>query len=310
MAFSWLKFPSWVENRNAQTSLKQAAESQKGPDFVCIGSQKAGTRWLYDQLNCQPNVWMPPIKEISFLSNNCLNPTNLRIIDSGKSKVTKSPRPGDTERMNAFIEQFSKFPDHKGDFSWYKRLFLNADDRKTGDISPSNAVIPIKKVREATAELRSCHFIFLIRDPVDRLWSSVCMAIRKGVIDEKTATEWDSLLKFIHKTKVARNSSPSTIWRSWATHVPEDGIRFWFFDDIRSQPETVLKEICEFLEIDQGQSSIAANFNRKSKNAKIVLPSDIERKLTEHLIDEYEACAQLFGGHACEWLQRALARLH
>src|SRR5215470_9868606 len=38
-----------------------------GPDFLCIGLQKAGTGWLYDQLQFHPDFWMPPIKEIHYL---------------------------------------------------------------------------------------------------------------------------------------------------------------------------------------------------------------------------------------------------
>ena len=37
-----------------------------GPDFICVGAQKAGTRWLYDQLAFHPEFWMPPVKELHF----------------------------------------------------------------------------------------------------------------------------------------------------------------------------------------------------------------------------------------------------
>lgn len=37
-----------------------------GPDFLCVGAQKAGTQWLYDQLQHHPDFWMPPIKELHY----------------------------------------------------------------------------------------------------------------------------------------------------------------------------------------------------------------------------------------------------
>jgi hypothetical protein len=40
------------------------AQRASGPDFMCIGAQKAGSRWLYDQLALHPSFWMPPIKEL------------------------------------------------------------------------------------------------------------------------------------------------------------------------------------------------------------------------------------------------------
>ena len=50
-------------------SLKDSRNSnQTGPEFLCIGMQKAATRWLYDQLRSHIDVWMPPIKEFHFLA--------------------------------------------------------------------------------------------------------------------------------------------------------------------------------------------------------------------------------------------------
>src|SRR5438093_12007205 len=39
------------------------------PDFLCVGAQKAGTSWLYRQLEPHPDFWMPPIKELHYLDN-------------------------------------------------------------------------------------------------------------------------------------------------------------------------------------------------------------------------------------------------
>ena len=39
-----------------------------GPDFLCVGAQKAGTSWLYKQLSGHPDFWMPPWKELHYLN--------------------------------------------------------------------------------------------------------------------------------------------------------------------------------------------------------------------------------------------------
>ena len=36
------------------------------PHFLCIGAQKAGTTWLYDNLKDHPEVWLAPVKEIFY----------------------------------------------------------------------------------------------------------------------------------------------------------------------------------------------------------------------------------------------------
>ena len=39
------------------------------PDFLCVGAQKAGTSWLYRQLELHPDFWMPPMKELHYLDS-------------------------------------------------------------------------------------------------------------------------------------------------------------------------------------------------------------------------------------------------
>ena len=47
-----------------------ATGDTRGPDFFCIGAQKGGTRWLFDQLDHHPGFWMPPIKELHYFDRS------------------------------------------------------------------------------------------------------------------------------------------------------------------------------------------------------------------------------------------------
>src|SRR5690242_15668363 len=40
------------------------------PDFLCIGVQKAGTTWLYENLKMHSGIFMPDKKEIDYFSNS------------------------------------------------------------------------------------------------------------------------------------------------------------------------------------------------------------------------------------------------
>ena len=42
------------------------APKQAGPTFLGIGAQKAASSWLYRSLFTHPDVYMPPIKELSY----------------------------------------------------------------------------------------------------------------------------------------------------------------------------------------------------------------------------------------------------
>jgi hypothetical protein len=58
----------WVGVRDASARSASARSRDicmRLPDFNCIGAQKAGTTWLYEQLLGHPDVFMPK-KELDF----------------------------------------------------------------------------------------------------------------------------------------------------------------------------------------------------------------------------------------------------
>src|SRR5689334_15761196 len=48
--------------------------ARTGPDFLCVGAQKAGTGWLYEQLRSHPDFWMPPVKELHYFDRAWRSP--------------------------------------------------------------------------------------------------------------------------------------------------------------------------------------------------------------------------------------------
>ena len=44
-------------------------QKRTGPDFLCIGMSRSGTDWLRGHLRGHPDVWMPPIKEMTYFDD-------------------------------------------------------------------------------------------------------------------------------------------------------------------------------------------------------------------------------------------------
>ena len=66
------------------------------PDFLCVGAQKAGTSWLYRQLEPHPDFWMPPLKELHYLDS------------LHRTKRHHPPRSND-DRDTCFVESMERF---------------------------------------------------------------------------------------------------------------------------------------------------------------------------------------------------------
>src|SRR6478735_11648351 len=93
-------------------------QGTNGPDFICIGMQKAGTDWLYDQLQFHPDLWMPPMKEIRYLDRDITLARRASKIlenarkDSKQHQNRLSRRRAWDDRDMAFMEQVVSY---KGD---------------------------------------------------------------------------------------------------------------------------------------------------------------------------------------------------
>jgi Sulfotransferase family len=150
------------------------------PDFICIGAQKAGTTWLYFNLNLQTGFSMLPIKEFHYFdrsetypSMNTLSVTRAceRLRSPAFCKLTAKRILRALARANlrraCWWAKYS-FSDYSD--SWYRSLFA-AERGITGDITPSYSILNEEDVRRMHATAPHAKIIFLIRNPIDRAWS-------------------------------------------------------------------------------------------------------------------------------------------
>ena len=144
--------------------------------------------------------------------------------------------------------------------------------------------------------------ILLLRDPVERLWSQLCMEWRNGRIASEELNRWELLRSSIlgHESFVGR-MYPTKVWYNWAKTFDPEQMRYWFLEDISQTPYEAIASILDFLGASTRTSVTAPEINTKATNQKMPLPDDMRRHLAGLLSSELEACAELFGGHAIAW---------
>ena len=122
------------------------------PDFLCVGAQKGGTSWLYQQLASHPDFWMPPIKELHYFD---------------KLSRTKAapPRPRD-ERDLCFLERIKGLSAESHiALENYARLFEPKGSLLSGDISPTYSMLNDEIIERVASYFPNLKVIFLARDP-------------------------------------------------------------------------------------------------------------------------------------------------
>src|SRR3954454_22181194 len=84
-----------------------------GPDFLCIGAQKAGTGWLYEQLRSHPDFWMPPMKELHYFDrlaapNDSSETRSLPFARKDKERFEIARQRARDERDRNFLSRFEQ----------------------------------------------------------------------------------------------------------------------------------------------------------------------------------------------------------
>jgi hypothetical protein len=199
------------------------------PNFFIVGAAKAGTTSLYYYLKGHPEVYMCPVKEPNFFSFEEVRDQNLYY------KV-----------------------DCVDNLRDYEKLFIEAAGKKAvGESSVSYIFYPqtplkIKKL------IPDAKIIIMLRDPSQRGFSHYLMDKRLGYVDlsfediiYKRAKH--PLLDLYYQQYVELGLYYEQVKRYldiWDTNR----VKFILTSDLNANPNYVLREICQFLEIDQSFS--------------------------------------------------------
>ena len=163
---------------------------QSAPTYLfCIGATKAGTSWLYDHLAAHPDCYFRSIKELHYFTMRV--PSHFdNALRAGRDEISKLKVKADVtgdakawrDRRLTDLRDWQKVLRAKAvDLPAY-RAFLGdgrGDARIVGDITPAYALMSGEKLRSLAAVGADVRVIYLIRDPLARLWSHVRMIAQR-----------------------------------------------------------------------------------------------------------------------------------
>jgi len=265
-----------------------------GPDFLCIGAHKAGSTWLYQQLDSHPDFWMPPVKELHYLNQ--------------LSRVQRAagPRCRD-ERDRRFLERLQSLSAEPGiDLENYGRLFEPKASLLSGDISPNYSTLGNKVIRQVVGYFPNLKVMFLARDPVERVWSHLSMEVHYRQIEPFDVTNIDEVNRNLLRRGMLLRSYPSAVVARWKRYVHPAQFRVYFFDDLQSNPAELRRSILCFLGADPDKpgSRLTADYNSWTKMEKLPLTDKVRSRLAKFFKKELKTCAARLGGPAREWPAR------
>jgi len=193
----------------------------KTADFIIIGAQKSGTTALFKFLYKNPEIYLPPQKEVQFFS---------------------------------VPEYFKKGID------WYSKEFYSgiSNDIVCGDISPQYMFydsVP-KRIKETLPEVK---LIAILRNPVDRAYSHYNMSVRRGQEKRNFIDAFNYSVEqnnqgqesIIESESYYQFSNYKESLAKYCEYFSKDNILILFQEDLTSSPINTLNKIYQFINISE-----------------------------------------------------------
>lgn len=275
-----------------------------------LGATKAGTSWLHEYLDSHPQVRMPVTKELHFFDARhfgrvpaerarleALRAQIVARLDkaSGAGHARLAGRIAEIDRYVALLDSDA------GDGAFRDFLTEGARGaRLVGDITPAYALLPEPVLARMQAMAARVRFVYILRDPVDRLWSNIRMAAwRKGGAAGQVARRahaiFDRWLAGGHAEISVRSDYRGALERMARAIAPAN-LRILFYERLFT-PEAV-EGLCRFL----GLAPHPADFAMRV-HATVPVPLDSARaaRARAALGPQYDHVARTMGDLPARW---------
>ena len=235
--------------------------------LFCVGATKAGTSWLYRYLHDHPDCAMPAVKEAHYwdtfdaearkkqVSNFRVR---LRELRSAKEDAAAEGKGWKVENLDRRINEMKRLikvleADRAEDAGYQGWLTDRRNDAKViGDMTPNYATLSdemLARMRDLTPKAK---FIFLIRDPLDRLWSHIRMQARRQrqdheVYEKKSNNILYRILNRGQEGHILERGDYPKIIRKLRRVIPEARLLIVFAEELFSAGG--MDKVCAFLGI-------------------------------------------------------------
>lgn len=289
-----------------------------GDRVICfgIGATKSGTSWLHAYLKSHPQTHFRAVKELHFWDDP-------KVLDRANfaAKLQKRINRADTMIVEAALDRridtVVRLEKDIKDITKLRTLFQEdcsgqsyldyltdgvGPNDVVGDITPSYALLPEARLSEMQALSSQTKFIYLMRDPVARLWSHVRMVADRTMPDksklgQRAKKVMGDVLGGKEPNIVNRGDYSGTLQRMFAALDPAR-VMVLFYETLFSQD--TLDRICTFL----GLAPHNGDFDRRvMQSVPIEITDTHKRKAQDMLRPQYDYVASTMGPLPDAWMR-------
>lgn len=250
-----------------------------GTFLLGVGCQKGGTAWMHRYLEGSPQCDPGFRKEYHVWDS----------LDLPSGKLAR-------ERIEAQGGQRAEFlRDPAAYFDYFTGLLEPDGTRLTADITPGYAALPVSRLRMVGDGFRERGVrpvtVYLLRDPVERIWSAARMDMRRRGDDAPEDPETRVGHMYKHPMYADRTRYDLTMDTLEQAFARED-VFYGFYETLFSA--ATLRDLCAFLGIDFHEPDLGRQVNVSPKAEGAGLPDDTVRTVAQHFAEVYAAVQRRF----------------
>jgi hypothetical protein len=277
------------------------------PDFIGIGAQKAGTTWLYRNLQAHPQIHMPR-KEVHYFDRRIYDRSNaLTRLFGGRDADVQWRR-----QVRRVARQMVSKPSRRDlifnyryymkpyDDRWYASVFRPEKGEVAGEITPAYSALDRERIAHVFELVPGARIIFFVRNPIERVWSHAVMSFDKAQKDSVGSVSGEELFRKVGRKSTRKLTNYLGTLENWGAFYPEDRIFVGFLEDVRFRPGELLGALYAFLGVDPSFEPPRPS-KKVHTRAADGMPTEVAVHLARVYREEIERLRERFGGYASFW---------
>ena len=284
--------------------------SGEGPLLFCVGAAKAGTSWLHRVLSDHPDCGLRALKELHYFDALDRGEVDRQVAAvearrarylaemQGAGPVRLANRARQAADCEAWLSVLRRGGEDREAYLDYLRG--GAEGRLVADMTPAYALLSEDRLRGMAGIAPDVRFLYLIRDPVDRLWSHVRM-----IADQRAAKDGNRAGRAAHvlgrvfrgkESEIALRSDYAAAIGKLARAVDPRRLMVAVTEEMFSADG--LARICAFLGIGVPEVDFAARVHEGRAEA---MPDEGRRTARAWLSAQYDFVADWLGRRPAGW---------
>lgn len=268
-----------------------------------VGATKAGTSWLWECLASHPDIHARAVKELHYYDTADTADQARQLAGFARVRARlvandAAPRRiGDLDRLCEVIAG-----DRAGDAAY--RAFVSGDGVAL-DVTPSYGLLPVATYERMIAGFPGARFIYLVRDPVERLWSHIRMEVSRRM---KPEADFEARTRAMLRRIVDEAGEPQITARGdyadaitrLGRAVPRDRLT------VLVSEEMTAEAVCRAAGLEPHPAAKA----RAHEGRPAEMKDALRNRAARFLLDQYRFMAEFLGRIPAAWranYERAIA---